>query len=1078
MDLNYYANIPLTFTDDRNPQIIFDRTTPVNQTITVGTGLPHNAPNGIEILEIVKPNILNTYIELNLTLVPGATAAWPFIPPGCIASNPSTGIYRLENIDTAEQWDLVKNPIVYMPANQPDDFIYAYSIKYEPNQNKSWGVLVRLGVVVNANANFGMLTSPTFFAQNNADLEAEFDFDIAYDRYKSLRSDMYSNIQVSSIIGKLQIVPSSLEVSTDFDSLIGRIRIIPSDIESEFVSNFVAGPYRWGGRGSFNTDFNLTSLIGVTRNFEGSLGVQAGTNLITVIYRLGQAGSGNLTALGLPDVTRDNIALSIPNTNTILVSSRQQLQFEQLTYNSETQVWNSDQVFNMTFNVSTTTYFGQLVAVSADANTMIAFGRSSDNSSPIQVATYRKAAGSWGYLNNTFPNKGRLLDAYVNDNGTFMVVSSRTAATFYTRSITTQSWTLARTIDYGTLTNTGKHATRSSVTAVGTQVYIHRAGINWDTGLFFSEVLEYSNSGATLVRTVTLDTPVAVYSDGTSNITVLDNNNTMVVVNYVSGLGDLLIYKKVANNWQLEYRKDGVVQAGATYGDLGGLSTTRARLWVDPRGDRIIWTNANTPKFLYRVSKFSDTWVDDTKVYLEQDLGEQERLNTPQAVIGTKDFVLAIYNKDFRFYSYIPDVVVRANLDSSIFVNTLGNYTTNATAESSSEFTIFARPSARGEAIIPTLAQVAVSGNLVNPTGDAVITSYIPATGTANSMPDFQIGTYGFQLAGQGDYALVPRLPNVLQIYNRNAASFFLQHTITPNTTTFTSIQGQINSTGDLVLVNHEDSSNTNWVRFYRRSGTTWTNESSIPVANIQTHPRSVMDPTGTYVSLAGTPLQSGLDSGPWISKVTSTGSPLGFAYLQQLKSGNTVLSPIHISRNADTIIARNPDTITQLHIFKKTGNDVWTEDYVFNPGQFLLRDVLSADGETYAFFKSNAATLFIMRRVGNTWVETQIGNTAISGNSSIAVSQYGDNILVGTPNSVVNLLGGVTKYGRVRKYSFTGTTWNYVDMYYENTDNGTNIGYGAGVAVSDKGNRILVGSPTRTTNYGPNSGSIWHYTA
>ena len=170
-ELNYQSSIPLSYIDDRNAQVIFDRLKAVDQIVSIGTGQSHNAPNGIDILEIIKPTVMNTYFEVDVSSLAGATVDWPYVPPGLVVSNPSVGLYKIENIYTKEQWDAIKNPVVHIPVDQNDNFTYGAYIKYEPNKTQSWGVLVKVGIIAAMVSEATVTATSTFIASNIANLE-------------------------------------------------------------------------------------------------------------------------------------------------------------------------------------------------------------------------------------------------------------------------------------------------------------------------------------------------------------------------------------------------------------------------------------------------------------------------------------------------------------------------------------------------------------------------------------------------------------------------------------------------------------------------------------------------------------------------------------------------------------------------------------------------------------------------------------------------------------------------------------------------------------------------------------------
>jgi hypothetical protein len=145
-DLNTYGQTQLSYTDSRDPDIIFDRPLPVNQEVSIAVGQTHTVPIGIDITEIIKPDLLNIFYEINVSSVAGATVAWDITPAGCSVSNPSTGVYRMNNIDTVAQWQIVRSPNIIIPSNREDNFTYTAAIKWDPTKTKSWSVAATVGI--------------------------------------------------------------------------------------------------------------------------------------------------------------------------------------------------------------------------------------------------------------------------------------------------------------------------------------------------------------------------------------------------------------------------------------------------------------------------------------------------------------------------------------------------------------------------------------------------------------------------------------------------------------------------------------------------------------------------------------------------------------------------------------------------------------------------------------------------------------------------------------------------------------------------------------------------------------------
>lgn len=141
-NLNTYGATTLSFTDNRTPSISFDRGTAATQTggFTTG-GSTTKVPAGINIINITNGAGLAIYYQINVSTISGATVAWSTTPSGCTVTNPSTGVYRMTNITTADQWNIVKNPTITLPNTATVHYEYSASIVYTTG-SKSWTIIL------------------------------------------------------------------------------------------------------------------------------------------------------------------------------------------------------------------------------------------------------------------------------------------------------------------------------------------------------------------------------------------------------------------------------------------------------------------------------------------------------------------------------------------------------------------------------------------------------------------------------------------------------------------------------------------------------------------------------------------------------------------------------------------------------------------------------------------------------------------------------------------------------------------------------------------------------------------------
>ena len=149
---NYNINLTIPFTDLRNANVVFDRLTPINQTVTIDSGFSFLSPLGIDITDIAQSAISLPVYTVSLFNLEGATLTWATLPSGVTSSTPSTRAYRLNGISSKGDWDIVKSPTINLPANYTGTFTFTSTISYYSatagNQTVSWTTTVTVVEIV------------------------------------------------------------------------------------------------------------------------------------------------------------------------------------------------------------------------------------------------------------------------------------------------------------------------------------------------------------------------------------------------------------------------------------------------------------------------------------------------------------------------------------------------------------------------------------------------------------------------------------------------------------------------------------------------------------------------------------------------------------------------------------------------------------------------------------------------------------------------------------------------------------------------------------------------------------------
>tara|TARA_B110000305_G_C19416439_1_gene628250 strand:+ start:10 stop:1884 length:1875 start_codon:yes stop_codon:yes gene_type:complete len=164
-ELNSYSNNTVTFTDNRQSEVVFDYPTARNIPNFVAESSSFVVQRKIDIDEIIDPNgTLNLTYSIDLSSVPGATLTWTTLFNGAILSEINQ-VYSVRAIDSIADWDFVKAPTITLPVDFQGSFEYTCTLTYLSSigvETKTWTVGTFVPVV-NLSAQFTQTASPTYF---------------------------------------------------------------------------------------------------------------------------------------------------------------------------------------------------------------------------------------------------------------------------------------------------------------------------------------------------------------------------------------------------------------------------------------------------------------------------------------------------------------------------------------------------------------------------------------------------------------------------------------------------------------------------------------------------------------------------------------------------------------------------------------------------------------------------------------------------------------------------------------------------------------------------------------------------
>jgi hypothetical protein len=139
-ELNGFGNTTITYDDNRDPNVLFDKPLPVNQSINKNQAENHTVPIGINIVEIIRPADVGLLYTIDISATSGASLSWASLPSGVSVNTPSAGIYQVTGITTPAVWDIVKSPTYEADVSFVGVFSYTCSITYNGSSTVSWTV--------------------------------------------------------------------------------------------------------------------------------------------------------------------------------------------------------------------------------------------------------------------------------------------------------------------------------------------------------------------------------------------------------------------------------------------------------------------------------------------------------------------------------------------------------------------------------------------------------------------------------------------------------------------------------------------------------------------------------------------------------------------------------------------------------------------------------------------------------------------------------------------------------------------------------------------------------------------------
>lgn len=142
-ELNNYGNTGVSFIDQRAPRVDFDRLVATTQSLLCEDGEFYVLPTGINVVDVIQPDIVTITYTIDVSSITGATVAWASLPADVTSSNPSTGVYEVTGINSQSDWTAVKAAtVVGIPDTTLGSFEFTSTLTTSLNDEFTWTTAV------------------------------------------------------------------------------------------------------------------------------------------------------------------------------------------------------------------------------------------------------------------------------------------------------------------------------------------------------------------------------------------------------------------------------------------------------------------------------------------------------------------------------------------------------------------------------------------------------------------------------------------------------------------------------------------------------------------------------------------------------------------------------------------------------------------------------------------------------------------------------------------------------------------------------------------------------------------------
>lgn len=147
--LNLYSLTQIEFVDNRATRVIFDTVPAANQSITFFENGSHVVPVGINIEEIVNPEVANVTYVIDLSSITGQSSLFlDSIPAGVSVVESPQNVFSITGIVNAVIWQEVNQPTILLPFATSGVQTYTAAVNYTLDDlttaSQSWTVTTNI----------------------------------------------------------------------------------------------------------------------------------------------------------------------------------------------------------------------------------------------------------------------------------------------------------------------------------------------------------------------------------------------------------------------------------------------------------------------------------------------------------------------------------------------------------------------------------------------------------------------------------------------------------------------------------------------------------------------------------------------------------------------------------------------------------------------------------------------------------------------------------------------------------------------------------------------------------------------